>query len=114
MPSSTSTRGYGAEMTNALGTKIIGPTFGDEIAAAGLAGLPFTWGSDGDIQYDASMTTEQVASVWAVFAVHDPTKPAVIVQSVTADELTTALLTKGVLSKADLDSVSAASVKTGA
>ena len=25
-------------------TKQLGPTFGDEVIAAGLGGLPFTWG----------------------------------------------------------------------
>lgn len=52
----------------------IGPTFGDEIIAAGLGGLPFSWGSDGTFQFDPRMTQAQINAVLAVSAAHDPTK----------------------------------------
>lgn len=52
----------------------IGPSFDDEIRAAGLAALPFSWGNDGDIQFGASMTQEQRAAVQAVYAAHDPNR----------------------------------------
>lgn len=56
--------------------KAIGPAFYDELAAAGLVGLPFSWGTDGIIQFDPRMTPGQVVAVQAVYATHDPTKPA--------------------------------------
>lgn len=55
-------------------TDTIGPTFADEIVAAGYAGLPFTWGADGGIQYGAAITPEQRAGIEAVLAAHDPTR----------------------------------------
>lgn len=56
----------GAEM------KAIGETFGAEIESAGLAGLPFSWGSDGRIEFGAGMRGEQIAAVEAVYQAHDP------------------------------------------
>jgi hypothetical protein len=55
-------------------TKAIGPTFRAELAAAGLTGLPFAWGDDGSLTFDARMTPDQVAAVQAIYAAHDPTK----------------------------------------
>jgi hypothetical protein len=55
--------------------KLIGPTFGREILAAGLAGLPFSWSSDGSITFDPSMTQDQIDAVLAVYAAHDPDAP---------------------------------------
>ncbi len=52
----------------------IGLTFGDELLAAGLAGLPFAWGADGTFEFSSRMTAEQRAAVLEVYAVHDPTK----------------------------------------
>lgn len=43
-----------------------------QLAAAGLAGLPFTWGSDGAIAYDPSITPAQRTAIEAVFAAYDP------------------------------------------
>ena len=48
-----------------------GPTFYDELKAAGLAGLPFSWGEDGVYVTDA-ITPEQKAAIEAVIAAHDP------------------------------------------
>ena len=53
-------------------TKPIGPTFGAELDAAGLLGLPFSWGDDGSFQFDASLTAKQVRAVQAVYDAHDP------------------------------------------
>jgi hypothetical protein len=65
--------------------KEIGPTFGDELQAAGLTGLPFSWHPDGSpmpgvnppspFLFDQRMTPEQIAAVEAVYAAHDPAKP---------------------------------------
>lgn len=52
--------------------KAIGPTFYSELKAAGLVGLPFSWGPDGDIQYDESMPADKIAVVQAVYDAHDP------------------------------------------
>lgn len=64
--------------------KKIGPSFGHELMAAGLAGLPFSWSPDGEFRFatDPSdlnpnpMTPEQVAEVLAVYDAHDPDTPA--------------------------------------
>jgi hypothetical protein len=58
---------------------ILGPTFGNEVIAAGLGGLPFSWGSDG-VFGESNLTQAQQASLNAVIAAHDHTKqlPAVI------------------------------------
>jgi hypothetical protein len=50
-----------------------GPTFGSELAAAGVAGLPFSWLADGTI-VDQGLTPEQLAQVQAVVAAHDPSR----------------------------------------
>jgi hypothetical protein len=54
--------------------KPIGPSFYSELEAAGLVGLPFSWGADGDIQFDARMTAEQIDAVLAVYEAHDPNR----------------------------------------
>ncbi len=52
--------------------KTIGVTFTEELRAAGLSGLPFSWGSDGVIEFDASITAAQKTAILAVYAAHDP------------------------------------------
>jgi len=55
--------------------KQLGPTFGDETIAAGLGGLPFTWGATDDtISGRENLTTEQNTTLDGVVAAHDPTK----------------------------------------
>lgn len=54
--------------------KAIGPTFYAEIKAAGLTGLPFSWGDDGKIEFHVDMLQSQRDAVLAVYAAHDPTK----------------------------------------
>lgn len=53
---------------------MIGPTFGDEVIAAGLGGLPFAWGSDGQITGRENLTDEQNKTLDAVVSAHDPKK----------------------------------------
>ena len=55
--------------------KQLGPTFGDEITAAGLAGLPFSWGATDDtITGRENLSPEQNATLDEVIAAHDPDK----------------------------------------
>jgi hypothetical protein len=56
--------------------KQIGPSFYDEIVAAGLVGLPFSWSADGTIIFDPLMTAAQIASVESVYAAHNPDTPS--------------------------------------
>ena len=48
-----------------------GPTFGDEIIAAGLGGLPFAWSED-EIFGRERLTDEENAALDEVIAAHDP------------------------------------------
>lgn len=50
----------------------IGPTFADELAAAGLGGLSMSWNSDGTISYEATVTQQQRDAVATVLAAHNP------------------------------------------
>jgi hypothetical protein len=50
----------------------IGPTFGDEVIAAGLGGLPFSWGDDGDIQGIENLTAGQLRKLEGLLKAHDP------------------------------------------
>lgn len=54
----------------------IGPAFKDELKAAGLLGLPFTWGDDGVVEFADTMTPATIAQVRAVADAHDAAKPA--------------------------------------
>jgi hypothetical protein len=57
--------------------KQLGPTFGAELVAAGLAGLPIDWGdSDAGIAGRQLLTAEQNAALDAVIAAHDPARAA--------------------------------------
>ena len=58
--------------------KDLGPTFGDEVIAAGLGGLPFSWGATSDDIFGReNLTSEQNATLDGVIEVHDPTKQIV-------------------------------------
>lgn len=55
--------------------KQLGPTFGDEVIAAGLGGLPFAWGdTDETITGRENLTAAQNSTLDGVIAAHDPTK----------------------------------------
>ena len=53
---------------------MIGPTFGDEVIAAGLGGLPFSWLPDGTIVGRDRLTAAQNAALDQVIAAHNPAK----------------------------------------
>lgn len=53
----------------------IGSNFALDLKAAGLHGLPFSWGSDGSFEFGQSMTQEQIDGVLAVYAAHVPQEP---------------------------------------
>lgn len=55
--------------------KAIGPNFANELAAAGLGGLPLSWSADGTILYGDAVTPGQREAVAAIYAAHDPAKP---------------------------------------
>jgi hypothetical protein len=55
--------------------KALGPTFGDEVFAAGLGGLPFGWGAtDETIVGRENLTTTQNTTLDSVVTAHDSTK----------------------------------------
>jgi len=55
--------------------KDLGPTFGDEVIAAGLGGLPISWGeTDDTITGRENLTTAQNTTLDSVVVAHDPTK----------------------------------------
>lgn len=54
-----------------------GPTFGDELAAAGLGGLPIGWTASGSVSGREYLTDDQNTALDAVIAAHDPTKELV-------------------------------------
>src|SRR5262249_31901846 len=63
-------------------TKQLGPTFGDEVMAAGLGGLPFTWGdTDDSIEGRQNLTSGQNSTLDSVVAAHDPTKKRKVKQN---------------------------------
>lgn len=49
-----------------------GPSFGEELARSGLAGLPFGWSGTGQIVGRANLTAEQQATLDRVIAEHVP------------------------------------------
>jgi hypothetical protein len=58
--------------------KPLGPTFGNEVIAAGLGGLPFSWGdTDETISGRENLDVAQNATLDGVIAAHDPTKQIV-------------------------------------
>lgn len=56
--------------------KRIGPSFPDELKAAGLTGEPFSWSPDGDVFWGDDATQALKDAVLAVIAQHDPEAPA--------------------------------------
>jgi hypothetical protein len=50
----------------------IGETITDELKAAGVLGLPFSWASDGTLYFETGVTVEQRQAIEAVFAAHVP------------------------------------------
>jgi len=52
--------------------KAIGPHFDLELKAAGLHGLPFAWGEDGEINFGPEMPDDKKAAVLALYDAHNP------------------------------------------
>jgi len=52
--------------------KAIGPSFGDELEAAGLLGQPFSWDASGNLYFPSGASQTLIAGVEAVYATHDP------------------------------------------
>lgn len=81
------------------------------LKAAGLLGLPFSWSSEGELEFSDDMTSEQISAINAVFVAH---KAAPVVssvpQSVTMRQARLALLAAGKLSAVN----TAISAMTGA
>lgn len=50
--------------------KKIGTSFAAELAAAGLDGLPFSWGADGALTFDPALSEPQRAAIQAVYDAH--------------------------------------------
>lgn len=73
--------------------KSIGPTFADELKAAGLEGLPFSWDKDGNFTFNEFMTETQKQAVLAIYEAHDPAKTVLTYQGTE------------VRSKADVDAI---------
>lgn len=87
--------------------KLIGPSFDEELRTAGLSGLPFSWGDDGVIQFRDDVSQEIRNSVLKIYAVHDPSKPAVTNHEVSIDEIASVLKAKGYITDEDLGNASA-------
>lgn len=58
---------------------MLGKNFSDDLAAAGLAGLPISWGDDGTIHGRENLTPEQDAALDTVIAAHVPAAPPRII-----------------------------------
>jgi 2-hydroxychromene-2-carboxylate isomerase len=54
----------------------IGPNFANELAAAGLAGQPFSWTASGELFFSEDASQDLKDSVQAVLGAHDPDTPA--------------------------------------
>ncbi|MNR54253.1 hypothetical protein D3C85_1744080 [compost metagenome] len=50
----------------------IGEGFADALKAAGLFGLPFSWGEDGTFTFDPSMRQEDIEAVLKLHESHEP------------------------------------------
>lgn len=61
----------------------IGPSISDELATAGVVGLPFAWNpKTGQVRVDdPRLTDAQRTAILAVFAAHNPTKPSAAQQA---------------------------------
>lgn len=53
---------------------LLSPNFGNEVIAAGLGGLPFAWGNDGDDIDMSLLTSDQASILRDVIEAHDPKK----------------------------------------
>jgi hypothetical protein len=56
--------------------KPVGSNFSSELKAAGLLGLPFSWGEDGQLTFGEDMSEQQITAVEAVLAAHVAVLPS--------------------------------------
>jgi hypothetical protein len=54
--------------------KAIGPTFGEELVAAGISGVSIPFSADGHLAFSSKLTPEQIEIIKTVYAAHDNTK----------------------------------------
>jgi|SRR5215471_8337322 len=88
---------------------VFGPTFGDEVHAAGLGGLPFSWlPSTGEIAGRENLTPPQNATLDEVIAAHDPTA-TMIPTTVSNRQFFQAMAQQGYITQAEAMAV----IKTG-
>jgi hypothetical protein len=52
------------------GKPIDNDVFGEEVIAAGFGGLPFSWGTDGQLQFADGMTQAQIDTIIDLFDAH--------------------------------------------
>lgn len=85
----------------------IGPTFVDELKAAGVPLGEFGWVQDtGELRFLDSASVQLRKSVADVLAGHDPTKPgAARVGRIDQEAFAQLLVQKGLISAAELDGV---------
>jgi hypothetical protein len=79
--------------------KTIGATFGPEVLASSLAGLPFSWGPSSVDWPDGALSDVQVAALTTLVNAHDPTKKSPRLAS--GKQLTEALADLGALAAWD-------------
>ena len=68
---------------------MLGSTFGEELFAAGLGGLPICWDDDGVISDVSRLTVSQQESLRAVVAAHDPKRVSTRAQITALEETIT-------------------------
>jgi hypothetical protein len=76
----------------------IGPTFGDEVIAAGLGGLPFSWDKDTSLIDMSRLTADQIGTLNSVIAAHNP-NATVVPKTVSPRQARLALNANGLLDK---------------
>jgi hypothetical protein len=80
--------------------KAIGSTFPDELLAAGLLGLPFSWDAEGQFTFSEDMSQSQIDAVLAVYEAHDPMKGARLLKINQLRGACQAMIMRGVTSDA--------------
>ncbi len=84
--------------------KRIGPSFWDELVAAGLAGINMSWSDNGQFTFGDDMTQQQKATVTMVLATHvSPPPPPP--RDLTAEELAAHGIGKGTITQAEIDAI---------
>lgn len=82
----------------------IGPTFPEELKAAGLLGLPFSWNCEtGELTYDERLSAYKVAAINGVLQAHDPAREPAVTASISDGQLASVLLAKRLITQADVD-----------